>query len=723
MKLKRALGAPMAVQHAIRLVSLAICAATLAHLAAAWERESEPCALAPSDIFDLALIRLASSETMQTPHEAKATDHPRLVCGDSCRIVFPRQNGGPYEATLEDLNRALEFFPLRAFAAVVETSDGKLGDPETRIYESSHRIFAGSRKLPAPEKTDGEITIRQALEQACGCPGECRAELVQSRILEPVEPQISLALLTRQPSLPSFLLHHGAAAALLALCLSLSLFISLRIYAGVRDAARILKKRVTFNPSFTIRDELSYLRLRAAESNRISEQHQSMIRYLKNQLSKYSTRDPATGLPLEQQFCQEASSRLLNLNPNEFSAMALVSVSPSALTDVRRQILTEEISAEVHTTLHRLAGDQDVMGLDRERNLALFIYNRRSDEAALQILRDAMADIARRHATDTAPGKQLIHGGLAFQTSPDENAADLLEQARCALHTAQGTFSSQPVVYSGKKIDSGRGRNEKYAARFRSDFEQKRISAMFRPVFSAETGACTALMCIPQWKLDDDTTLTGGELYQAVEHQGIQRQIFCMLAEEGIKTMRRIDQANAHSCTFIVFSMTAMLLRDPQIFAYLDQLTLKHTLMNSRIVFAVSDDVLADDSWNRKEVLENLGEKDFRLSLEFINSLDRAEELLECSQCDVVAISCELANPDPDDAPLMDRLRLIRRHADATGRALAFTDIPDAQTMERIRDETCPTYIAGDALAPLMDREAAVAMAQESADSGDEEYS
>ena len=177
MKLKRVLGVPLAVQNLACVISLALCAVTLAHLAAAWERENAPAPADASEIFDLALLRLAPHG--KTPEIPPARKPPVLLCADGCRVVFPGpENGETSAATLDDLNRELAVYPARAFVAAVETPGAELKDPQKQKYEGSFRIFAGSRRLPAPGETGAGITVAQALEQYCDCPGNCRAEVV-----------------------------------------------------------------------------------------------------------------------------------------------------------------------------------------------------------------------------------------------------------------------------------------------------------------------------------------------------------------------------------------------------------------------------------------------------------------------------------------------------------------------------------------------------------------
>ncbi len=469
-----------------------------------------------------------------------------------------------------------------------------------------------------------------------------------------------------------------------------------RRISAVNDCVNIIRRHIQFNPSFMMRDEINYIKLKLAELVKTSNQQKDTIRRLRELLLSYSDHDPGTGLPLKELFCQNVTSRILIHNPGSCSALALLNINLQIAESAdSEKPLQEELLASIKNFLN----ERDCLGTDADISYSLFIHDRKNLSEITDILQNIMDLLTSRYFSNSIHGRRTVSCGVCELKSSSDTSTDLYFNADLALVDAMGSHSAKPVFFN----DSMKGRltNSNVAdMEFEKDLEDGKIYTVFRPVLKTDLETYTSMLCNPKWRVSDTDTVTGYEFYRRLKHRGSHRRVLCMLLENSFSMLRKLDTAGKDQYNAVIIILTQQQINDPKFFEFLETMTLKYTLMNSRIVFALDKQYLLTSEYDTGKTVLKLREMDFNLTLVCQDNTLHAQELMRKYSFEYLAISSDLALEIIQDPVKLDEYRRLQHAVESTGRKTCVYNVKTKGIAESIMLQLNPMHISGEGLSP-----------------------
>ncbi len=642
--------------------------------------------------------------------------YPQVVCRNSCYVLnFYRSKSSSkvawYALPLKFLldNVASEF-PVENLAVVsIANFTHRLESDEILKQEYSRQVKLNLATEPRQtslqniRKHYGQISsVKDALDFLYHPGSQVQYLTLDLQFLHlPVNSSLYLIYSPRNLSWNHFWaeeLNHLVVLFLIAL---LYLLIFFRKNLAFRSLLDMIRRKQTQGGDHLIQDELSLAQMKLKEIIKTNLSQQQRIRHLNNLLQRYSNFDLATELPLKEQFCRDVATRILTFNPMEYSALALLNINYSLVAHSESQLQT--VLVEVRMILSRLLRDKDCLGLDENQHFAVFFYNRRSRQLIEDLLQQMMDAVISKYEQRLQKGSHLMGCGFSCLTSVDTTSKDLYFQAEMAMNVAIQNYQSSPLIYSADQSSSINLSDVEFSHRFEQDLEKKKIYGVYYPVIDRESGGTCAMVCAPSWHYQNDQVLQDDEVYSLLKQKRNFQQLGYMLMEDGLRTLRKIDQINPDLVDFACFYFSIEQLEDPKLLEFLALMIEKYTLLPDRVVMILNYEQVVKEAARVGQILQSIKEQGYQLAIRYINALDQMNETVRRFGFDMVIINSNLIVELQDDQVQLDLLINNLRSLEATGHRSWVYQIGNANLSALIQNQIMPSYLSGTGVETVTD--------------------
>ena len=650
-------------------------------------------------------------------HFSRNRQYPSVICNKRCYILNYRSGVNktgipikisyavPFEHAIQDLKKR---YPVDSLFILIYKSPESDQLPEniealtkeSRIYPNGGKQLKYSEQQNKKANSEDLPVLNDIMKKAAG-------EKTENFILKNAEKTLSspdlyyAAFSSTQTKLQYFLIQNRIMIFLALLAFSGFALLFLRRIRAVGDSVKIIRRNLEFCPSFIIRDEVNFIKIKLAELIKTCRQQKNTISHLREILSRYSDLDPVTGLPLKRLFCRNAADRIISSNPACCSSLALISINCSKQANASDDFSSR--MADAVKTIEELLDDRDCLGCDTDIGLSVFLSDRKNMQENVAILQN-FTDIIRSRCRSGDLNAQIkVHCGVVRLESSSDTVADLYFRAQLSLFDAMRRQSFEPVLFDRSMI-SDHSPDMPYTDNgFENDFENGKIYTIFLPVLKTAKKKCTSMLCQPRWRIADDEILTGYEIYNHLESRGSHRQILHMILEDSFRMIRKIDTAGNGYYNEVIIILTQEQINDAKLFEFIEVLTQKYTMMNSRIVFGLNREYLLSSEYDTGKIIQKLGEMDFSLILVCPDDTEHVQELLRKYSFKYLAVSCGLALEIIQDPVKLDDFSKLQQAVESTGRKICIYNVETEAVAENIIQQIRPDFITGNAIHPAED--------------------
>ena len=649
-------------------------------------------------------------------HFSGNRQYPAVICNNKCYIlnyISAENKTGlpikisyavPFEQTVLDLKNR---YPVDSFILIYKSpgSDKTPDDIEaftkgSRIYPGGGRLFKFSDQRKKTANHEDIPDLNNILKKAIGDNSENFIFANAEKVLS--SPGLYYAATSStQNKLQHFLTQNIIMILLAILAFSGFALLFLRRMRAVSDSVNIIKRNIEFCPSFVIRDEVNFIKIKLAELIKTCRQQKNTISHLREILGRYSEFDPGTGLPLKRLFGQNVAGRIISSNPACCSCMALINISRSKHANESNN--ASSYPADAVKEIEGLLNDRDCLGTDTDISLSVFLCDRKNMQESAAILQNIMDIISSGYSYGDLNCNIRVNCGYVRLESSSDKVADLYFRAQIALFEAMKRQSVEPVLFERSMISDHSPDMPNADNDFENDSEKGKIYTIFLPVLKTDQKKCTSMLCQPRWRITDDQILTGYEIYNHLKSKGSHRQILHMLLEDSFRVIRKLDTAGRGYYNEVIIILTKEQINDPKLFEFIEVLTQKYTMMNSRIVFGVNMEYLLTSEYDTGKIIQKLGDMDFNLILVCPNDTQHVRELLRKYSFKYLAVSCKLALEIMQDPVKLDDFSRLQQTLESTGRNISIYNVETETMAENIIRQLEPDFITGNAIHPAED--------------------